>query len=79
MKDLIRPLTKNMLLKLSACRQIELEGKQCLPDDLKNSLAALYKRGYVGLKRSTINGKELMIVFVTQAGINCLENTKYKT
>ncbi|MGZ4049676.1 MAG: hypothetical protein ACXVNN_09950 [Bacteroidia bacterium] len=50
MKELIRPLTKNILLKLKACRQIELEGKQCFPEDLKNSLAGIIQKSYVGLK-----------------------------
>lgn len=73
MKNLIRPLTKTMLTKLLYCRTLELGGKQCLPEDIKYALAPLYKRGYIGLKKSTVNGKEMMVVFTTPEGIHCLE------
>lgn len=73
MKNYIRPLTKTMLTKLSYCREIELNGKHCMPDDIKYALAPLYKRGYIGLKKTIINGKEMMSVFTTPEGIHCLE------
>lgn len=73
MKNYIRPLTKTMLSKLLYCRKLELEGKPCLPEDIKYALAPLYKRGYIGLKKATVNGKEMMAVFTTPEGIHCLE------
>ena len=69
----IRPLTKTMLSKLLYCRQLELKGEPCLPEDIKYALAPLYKRGYIELKKAIINGKELMAVFITAEGIRCLE------
>ena len=74
MKNYIRPLTKTMLTKLLYCRQRELEGKPCLPEDIKYALAPLYKRGYIGLKKAILNGKEIMTVFATAEGIRCLEH-----
>jgi hypothetical protein len=76
MKKYIRPLTKTMLAKLLHCRQIELEGQCCLPDDIKYALAPLYKRGYIELKRTNVNGREIMAVFTTPEGVNYLEHFK---
>jgi hypothetical protein len=76
MKKYIRPLTKTMLTKLLHCRQIELEGQYCLPDDIKYALAPLYKRGYIELKRTKVNGREIMAVFTTPEGVNYLEHSK---
>ena len=69
----IRPLTKTMMAKLSHCRQMELEDKYCLPEDIKYCLAPLYKRGFIGLKKTVIHGKELMAVFITPEGIQYLD------
>ena len=74
MRKYIRPLTKTMLSKLLHCRQIELEGQYCLPDDIKYALAPLYKRGYIELKRTIVNGREIMAVFTTPEGISYLEH-----
>ncbi|MDB5199459.1 MAG: hypothetical protein JWO92_1422 [Chitinophagaceae bacterium] len=76
MKNYTRPLTKTMVTKLLYCRQIELEGQYCLPEDIKYALAPLYKRGYIGLKKAVVNGKEMMAVFTTPEGIHCLENIR---
>lgn len=73
MKEYIRPLTRTMISSLLQCRQIELEGKICMPDDIKYALAPLYKRGYISLRKTAINGKEIMGVFTTPSGLNCLE------
>ena len=73
MNKYIRPLTKTMLAKLVYCRQRELQGEHCLPEDIKYALAPLYKRGYIELKKAVINGKELMAVFITAEGLKCLE------
>ncbi len=78
MKNHIRPLTKTMLAKLLHCRQIELKGEHCMPEDIKYALAPLYKRGYIGLRKATVNGKEIMAVFTTTEGIHCLENLMQK-
>lgn len=78
MKEYIRPLTRTMLSSLSQCRQIELEGKICMPDDIKYALAPLYKRGFISLRKTSINGKEIMGVFTTPSGVVCLEQVTEK-
>jgi hypothetical protein len=69
----MRPLTKTMLTKLMYCRELEMQGQRCMPEDIKYALAPLYKRGYIGLRKEMINGKELMAVFTTPEGIHYLE------
>jgi hypothetical protein len=78
MKEYIRPLTRTMLSSLVQCRKIELEGKVCMPDEIKYALAPLYKRGYISLRKTTINGKEIMAVFTTPSGLNCLQQLNEK-
>jgi hypothetical protein len=75
MKYLIRPLTKRMITKLIECRQMELEAKTghlCPPEHFNSSLPGLYVRGLINVKKYSVNGKELMGVYLTQNGINCL-------
>lgn len=75
-----RPLTKRMLQKLKDChdKQVKSNGQNpCLQDDLKGSLSGLYKRGFVDTKIVDVNGKQLLCLFVTDAGkfyITNLEN-----
>ncbi|HUS01236.1 MAG TPA: hypothetical protein VMY77_05895 [Chitinophagaceae bacterium] len=73
MNRYMRPLTKTMLAKLIFCRELEIQGQLCMPEDIKYALAPLYKRGYIGLRKERINGKELMAVFTTPEGIHYLE------
>jgi hypothetical protein len=74
MNKYLRPLSKTMLSKLVYCRQLELQGQPCFPEDIKYALAPLYKRGFIGLKKANVNGKEIMAVFTTPEGIHCLEH-----
>jgi hypothetical protein len=76
MKEYVRPLTKTMLLMLIHCRQIELEGKVCVPRDIRYAVTPLYERGYIGLRKTVIKDKELMAVFITPAGLTCLQILK---
>lgn len=77
MKYMIRPLTKRMIAKLRECRQMELSEnpeKLCPPEHFNASLSGLYARGLINLKKYSINGKELMGVYLTQSGIKCLDH-----
>jgi len=69
-----RPLTKIMIKKLRDChdKQSNTSGNPCLQEDLKGSLAALYKRGLVDTKIQDIKGKRLLCIVVTEAGTNYL-------
>ncbi len=84
MKYLIRPLTKRMFTHLQHGRSIELSQSErniCGIDDYKGSLPGLYRRGLVDVKRVAVNGKEVVVVFITKSGINflnhCLEDAPY--
>jgi hypothetical protein len=68
---LLEPFTKTMLAQLRRGRAIELsESKRnmCFADDFKGSLQALCKRGLVNTKMVMLDGKQILGVFITQAG-----------
>ena len=76
MKYLIKPLTKKMLGQLQNARSIELSKTDrniCVPEDFKGTLAGLYRRGFVNTRKKVLNGKEIVSVYITEAGINFLE------
>lgn len=74
-----RPLTKIMMKKLKDCYEKQSDGGHpCLQEDLKGSLAALYKRGLIDTRLEDINGKRILCVYVTDAGINYLNNLEKK-
>ncbi len=76
-----RPLTKIMTEKLRDCHDklSKSNGRiPCLEEDLKGSLAALYKRGLVDTKIQDIKGKRLLCIVVTDAGINYLKSLEKK-
>lgn len=76
MKYLIRPLTKKMVTDLRNGRFIELSstGRNiCNTDDFKGSLPGLYKRGFVNTQMQTVQGKEILTVYITREGITFLE------
>lgn len=75
MKYMIRPLSKRMINKLQECRQMELNAKNgqlCPPEHFSSSLPGLYVRGLINLKKYSVEGKELMGVYLTQNGIKYL-------
>ena len=68
---LLRPVRKTMFAQLRRARAIELsktERNICLADDFKESLAGLYRRGFVNTKMVMLDGKEILSVYITQAG-----------
>jgi hypothetical protein len=68
---LLEPFTKTMLAQLRRGRAIELsenERNVCVADDFKGSLQGLCKRGFVNTKMVVLDGKEILSVFITQAG-----------
>ena len=76
-----RPLTKIMIEKLRDCHEKLSNSNDhlpCLQEDLKGSLAALYKRGIVDAKIQDINGKRLLCIIVTEAGVNYLKSLDKK-
>ena len=70
-----RPLTKIMIEKLRNCYEKTTKSNgsvPCLQEDLKGSLGALYKRGLVDTRVQDVNGKRILCIFVTDAGIDYL-------
>lgn len=76
----LRPLTKIMIKKLHDCfeKQSGSDGLPCLQEDLKGSLAALYKRGMIDTKMQDINGKRLLCIIVTETGEKYLKSLEKK-
>lgn len=76
MKISKRPPTKRMIAKLKECLDKEKENNgqvPCLPEEMKSSLAGLYKRGFVDTRMEIINNKKLLCIFVTDSGKKFLE------
>ncbi len=71
MKISTRPPTKRMIAKLKECleKEIKNNGKvPCLPEEMKSSLAGLYKRGLIETRMEYIDNKKLLCIYVTGAG-----------
>ncbi len=75
MKFSSRPPTLRMIAKLKECHEKELNSTEkipCLPEEMKSSLAGLYKRGFVETKMEIISNKKLLCIYVTDLGKNFL-------
>lgn len=71
MEPSTRPPTKRMIEKLRECLEKESlnNGKlPCLPEEMKSSLAGLYKRGFIGTKMERLNNKNVLCIYVTDMG-----------
>ena len=71
MQSNLRPPTKRMIEKLKECLEKETaygEKIPCLPEEMKSSLAGLYKRGLIGTRMDVVNKKKILCVFVTDTG-----------
>ena len=85
MKLTLRPPTKRMIEKLKECRQKELSSNEkipCLPEEMKSSMAGLYKRGLIDTRMEIVNSKKQLCIFVTESGkrlIKQLEETPGKS
>lgn len=67
----LRPPTKRMIEKLRDCfeKTFATGGSiPCLPEEMKSSLAGLYKRGFIGTRIEKVNGKNIMCIYVTDLG-----------
>ena len=76
MKISLRSPTKRMIEKLKECHEKELKGDSkapCLPEEMKSSLAGLYKRGLIETKMEVVNNKKLLCIYVTDAGKRLLK------
>lgn len=74
-----RAPTKRMLLLLRDCHEkVTTSGgaHPCLQEDVKGSLAALYKRGLVDTVPQQVNGKTILCLVVTDKGKKIIEELK---
>ena len=70
-----------MIEKLRNCHEKLTQNNgqiPCSQEDLKGSLAALYKRGLVDTKMQDINGKRIMGIIITDEGRNYLNSLDKK-
>lgn len=77
-KTSLRAPTKRMIEKLKECLEKESSNIQipCLPEDMKSSLAGLYKRGFINTKMERVNDKKVLCIYVTDEGKNFLSSQK---
>jgi hypothetical protein len=75
-----RQPTLRMIEKLKECLEKETtNGKiPCLPDEMKSSLAGLYKRGLIGTRMEIINNKKQLCIYVSESGKKFLSGLKEK-
>ncbi|MGH2565869.1 MAG: hypothetical protein ACRDE5_15235 [Ginsengibacter sp.] len=79
MKFSTRQPTKRMIEKLKECHEKELKSKgsiPCLPEEMKSSLAGLYKRGFIGTTMEIFNNKKQLCIYVTDSGKKFLSALK---
>lgn len=71
----VRPLTNIMINKLAECWKSQKENnKPCSPRHFSTSLPGLYKRKFVDVRETAVNGKEMMCVYVTPLGVEYLQS-----
>ena len=76
MKISLRPPTKRMIEKLKECNEKELSSHEkipCFPEEMKSSLAGLYKRGLIDTRMEIVNNKKQLCIFVTESGKRLLQ------
>ena len=67
----LRRPTKRMIEKLKECHEKELNSDEkmpCFPEEMKSSLAGLYKRGLINTRMEIINNKKQLCIYVTESG-----------
>ncbi|MEP6927438.1 MAG: hypothetical protein ABI834_07370 [Ginsengibacter sp.] len=78
---LLNSFTNTTLAQLRRLRAIEFsktEKNICVADDFKDSLAGLCRRGFVNTKTVVLDGKEILTVYITQAGNFFLDKANAK-
>lgn len=69
--------TKKMLGNLKDCLEKSSNNSKlpCLPEDMKSSLAGLYKRGLIETKMELVNHKKVLCIYVTESGKRLLASS----
>ena len=73
-----RPPTKRMIEKLKECLEKENNHVKipCMAEEMKSSLAGLYKRGLVETRMESVNNKKLLCIYVTDMGKQFLQSLR---
>lgn len=76
-----RPPTRRMIERLKyALEKEKTENAPCLADEMKSSLAGLYKRGFVETRMQVVNDKKILCIYITESGkqfLKTLEDTNF--
>jgi len=81
MKISLRPPTKRMIEKLKECHEKGLSSHEkipCFPEEMKSSLAGLYKRGLIDTRMEIVNNKKQLCIYVTESGKRLLQELEAK-
>ncbi len=78
----LRRPTPRMIEKLKECfKKQVLSGEKipCLPEEMKSSLAGLYKRGLIYTRMEMVDNKQVLCIYVTESGKNLLSKLEKKS
>ncbi len=81
MQTSTRQPTKRMIDKLKECLEKETKNNgalPCLPEEMKSSLAGLYKRGFIDTRMGLVDNKKLLCIYVTEIGKKFLASLEKK-
>ncbi|MEO6639190.1 MAG: hypothetical protein ABIN25_13010 [Ginsengibacter sp.] len=71
MQNSTRPPTKRMIAKLKECLEKEAKNNgvlPCLPEEMKSSLAGLYKRGLIQTRMDLVDNKKQLCIYISEEG-----------
>lgn len=73
-----RPPTKRMIEKLRECLEKQNNEMKipCMAEEMKSSLAGLYKRGLIETRMEKVNNKKLLCIYITEVGRQFLESLR---
>ncbi len=76
-----RQPTQRMIAKLKECLEKENDNSErvpCLPEEMKSSLAGLYKRGLIQTRMELVDNKKQLCIYVSDAGKKFLTGNEKK-
>lgn len=82
MKISTRPPTPRMIEKLKECLEKELHSHEkmpCFPEEMKSSLAGLYKRGLIDTRMEIVNNKKQLCIYVTESGKKFIKESEHSS
>ncbi len=75
MRYSLRPLTNSMIRQLKIAREKITTGEAHVPiSHFKHTLQSLHRRGFIEIKSTFIDGKQVMCVVITDEGNSFLDH-----